>query len=46
MLNIAALLPAGYYVEQIDESSLVMKRKDLTDAGDLQETVLSYIRNL
>jgi hypothetical protein len=45
MLNIAALLPAGYYVEQIDESSLVISRKDLTGEGDLQETVLSYIRN-
>jgi hypothetical protein len=44
MVNIAAQLPAGYYVEQIDESSLVIMRKDLTDAGDLQETELSYIR--
>ena len=46
MLNIAAQLPAAYYVEQIDESSLVIMRKDLTDAGALQETELSYIRNL
>lgn len=46
MLNIAALLPAGYYIEQLDDSSLVIKRNDLTDAGELQETVLSYIRIL
>lgn len=46
MLNIAALLPAGYYIEQLEENSLVIKRNDLTVEGDLQETVLSYIRIL
>ncbi len=45
MLSISVLLPAAFYVEQIDATSLVLKRNDITSEGELQETTLSYLRN-
>jgi hypothetical protein len=44
MVNISAHLPAAYYVDQIDVSVLTLRRNDITDAGNLQVTLLSYVK--
>ena len=44
MLNISVLLPAAFYIEQVDATSLVIKRNDITAEGELQETILSYTK--
>ncbi len=44
MLNISVHLPAAYYVEHIDNSSLRISRYDITDEGGLQSTLFSYNR--
>jgi len=42
MINIAELLPAAFYIESLDAASLVIKRNDITQDGNLQEIILSY----
>jgi hypothetical protein len=44
MLNISQHLPAAYYIDQLDESVLRIRRNDITAAGILQVTVLTYSR--
>ena len=46
MLNISAHLPAAYYIDQLDESALTVRRNDITAEGNLQVTLLSYVREL
>jgi hypothetical protein len=44
MLNISEHLPAAYYIDQLDDTSLIVSRKDISSAGDLEVTVLSYVK--
>jgi hypothetical protein len=44
MLNISELLPAAFYIEQVDNSVLKLRRKDISPEGKLQVTVLSYVK--
>ncbi len=46
MLNIAVHLPAAYYVEHIDKSSLEISRYDLASEGELMLTIFSYLKQL
>lgn len=45
MLNISEYLPAAFYIEQLDNSSLVLKRNDISTEGNLQVTILFYSKN-
>jgi len=42
MLNIAYDLPAAYYVETVNSTTLQLKRKDFSALGNLQITILNY----
>lgn len=42
MLNISVQLPAAYYIDQLDEALLKIRRKDISPTGELLVTVLSY----
>jgi hypothetical protein len=44
MLNISECLPAAFYIQQLDNASLKLMRKDISSEGNLQVTVLSYIK--
>lgn len=44
MLNISEHLPAAYYIQQLDNTALIVKRKDIVANGELQVTVLSYLK--
>jgi hypothetical protein len=44
MLNISIHLPAAYYVDQVDEATLKIRRKDISPEGNLQVTLLSYLK--
>jgi len=44
MLNISEHLPAAYYIEQIDVNTLKMKRNDINSEGNLQVTVLTWLK--
>ncbi|TSA37630.1 MAG: hypothetical protein D4R64_05395 [Porphyromonadaceae bacterium] len=46
MLNISVHLPAAYYIEQLDNTDLKVRRNDISPSGDLQVTVLSYSKEL
>jgi hypothetical protein len=46
MLNISAHLPAAYYIEQLDDSALRIRRNDISQAGILQVTVSAYSRGI
>ncbi len=45
MLNISEYLPAAFYVDQVDKTTLTLRRKDISSEGTLQVTVLKYIRS-
>jgi hypothetical protein len=42
MLNLSVHLPAAYYIDQLDETVLQLSRKDISQEGQLQVTLLSY----
>jgi len=44
MLNISQHLPAAYYIEQLDGTVLTIRRNDISSVGELQSTVLSYLK--
>ena len=44
MLNISEYLPAAFYIQQLDNASLKLMRKDISTLGSLQVTVLSYVK--
>jgi len=44
MLNISQHLPAAYYVDQVDETTLNIRRNDISPEGNLQVTLLSYLK--
>lgn len=44
MLNISYLLPAAFYIEQLDNAALKIKRNDISSSGELQITILSYTK--
>ena len=44
MLNISEYLPVAFYVDQVDKSSLMLRRNDISPEGNLQVTVLKYTR--
>lgn len=44
MLNISEYLPAAFYVDQLDKSSMTLRRNDISPEGNLQVTVLKYNR--
>lgn len=46
MLNISRHLPAAYYIELLDDTSLKIRRNDITPAGSLQVTVTHYSRGI
>jgi hypothetical protein len=46
MLNISKQLPAAYYIEQLDGTSLKIRRNDIAAEGNLQVTVLSWLKKL
>lgn len=46
MLNVSYDLPAAYYIEQLDGSSLRLRRNDITAAGLLQVTVITYSKSI
>jgi hypothetical protein len=45
MLNVSEILPAAFYIEQLDETILKIKRNDISAEGNLQVTVLTYIKS-
>ena len=45
MLNISEYLPAAFYIEQLDNTSLKLKRNDISSEGNLQVTFLQYSKN-
>lgn len=44
MLNIAELLPVAFYINEITDNALVIKRNDITSQGELQSTIQSYLK--
>lgn len=46
MLNISEYLPAAFYIEHLDQTSLKLKRNDISTEGILQVTILSYSKEL
>ena len=44
MLNISEHLPAAWYIDELDEGSLKIRRKDISQTGLLETTVLVYIK--
>lgn len=42
MLNISLDLPAAYYIESVNSTSLELKRYDIKEEGGLQTTLLFY----
>ncbi|MFA5815775.1 MAG: hypothetical protein WC865_09180 [Bacteroidales bacterium] len=46
MLNISEYLPVAFYIEQLDKTSLKVRRNDISPVGNLQVTVLSYLKEL
>lgn len=44
MLNISKHLPAAYYIEQLDNASLKIRRNDISPSGTLQKTILLYVK--
>jgi hypothetical protein len=42
MLNISEYLPAAFYIDHLDNSTLRLKRNDISTDGNLQVTILSY----
>lgn len=44
MLNISEYLPAAFYIELVDKTSLRISRKDITAEGNLQQTILDYVK--
>lgn len=45
MLNVSEILPAAFYIEQLDETILKIKRNDISAEGNLQVTVLTYTKS-
>jgi len=44
MLNISEYLPVAFYIEQLDNASLKIRRSDIAPQGSLQVTILGYSR--
>ncbi len=44
MLNIAVHLPAGYYIDHLDNTTLKISRYDLSTGGDRLVTTLTYLK--
>lgn len=44
MLNIAQHLPAAFYIETLDKTTLLLRENSITSEGDLQKTVLTYTK--
>lgn len=44
MLNISEHLPAAYYIDQLDENTLKIRRKDISSTGGLEITVLTFLK--
>lgn len=42
MLNISEYLPAAFYIDQLDNASLKIRRSDISPQGNLQVTILGY----
>jgi len=45
MLNISAHLPAAWYIDQLDDAVLMIRRNDISPSGLLQVTVRTYSRD-
>ena len=45
MLNVSEILPAAFYIEQLDDTILKIKRNDISADGNLQVTVLTYTKS-
>jgi hypothetical protein len=44
MLDISEYLPAAFYIDQLDNALLKIRRSDITSQGSLQVTILGYSR--
>jgi Lipocalin-like domain len=44
MLDISDYLPVAFYIEQLDNTSLKIRRNDISPQGNLQVTILGYAK--
>jgi hypothetical protein len=44
MLDISDYLPVAFYIEQLDNTSLKIRRNDISPQGSLQVTILGYAK--
>lgn len=44
MLNISEILPAAFHIDLLDTTSLKIRRNDISPEGNLQVTVLTYLK--
>lgn len=42
MLSLSEYLPAAFYIDQLDNASLKIRRSDISSQGSLQVTILGY----